>query len=295
MKAVIPAAGLGTRFLPATKSQPKEMLPVVDKPAIQYVVEEAAASGIDDILIITGRGKRAIEDHFDRALELEHHLASKGLTEQQDALNAISELADSTHIHYIRQKEQRGLGDAILCARKHVGNEPFAVLLGDDIIDSVRPCTLQLLDVYAREGCSVIALEKVPRSRIGSYGVVKAGRVGRTGPYDITGLVEKPHPSKAPSNLAIMGRYVLTPAIFDILERTPPGKGGEIQLTDALQLLLKKERILGLEFIGRRYDIGDKLDWLKATVELALQRNDLGPALEAHIRDLLEARRRRRH
>ena len=292
MKAVIPAAGLGTRFLPATKSQPKEMLPVVDKPAIQYVVEEAAASGIDDILIITGRGKRAIEDHFDRAWELEQHLARRGGKEQLEALDAINELADRTHIHYIRQKEQRGLGDAILCARKHVGNEPFAVLLGDDIIDGPRPCTLQLLDVFQKERCSVIALEKVPRERIGSYGVVEARPTGRHGLHEISGLVEKPEPQKAPSELAIMGRYVLTPAIFECLERTGPGKNGEVQLTDALGLLLGKERILGLEFLGRRYDIGDKLDWLKATVELALKRKDLGPALEEHIAAILTKMRR---
>jgi UTP--glucose-1-phosphate uridylyltransferase len=292
VKAVIPAAGLGTRFLPATKSQPKEMLPVVDKPAIQYVVEEAAASGIDDILIITGRGKRAIEDHFDRALELEQHLSRRGRSEQLEALDAISELADRTHIHYIRQPEPLGLGDAILCARKHVGSEPFAVLLGDDIIDGPRPCTLQLLDVFRRERCSVIALEKVPRQRTGSYGVVDARPAGRDGLHEISGLVEKPEPSKAPSELAIMGRYVLTPAIFDCLERTGPGKGGEVQLTDALHMLLGKQRILGLEFIGRRYDIGDKLDWLKATVELALKRKDLGPALEEHIAAILADKRR---
>jgi UTP--glucose-1-phosphate uridylyltransferase len=290
VKAVIPAAGLGTRFLPATKSQPKEMLPVVDKPAIQYVVEEAAASGIDDILIITGRGKRAIEDHFDRALELEQYLARRGSKKQLEALDAISELADRTQIHYIRQKDQKGLGDAVLCARKHVGSEPFAVLLGDDIIDGPRPCILQLLDVFRKERCSVIALEKVPRRRIGSYGVVEARRTGRGGLHEISGLVEKPEPSKAPSDLAIMGRYVLTPAIFECLERTGPGKGGEVQLTDALQLLLGRERILGLEFIGQRYDIGDKLDWLKATVELALKRKDLGPQLEEHIATLLKAR-----
>ena len=292
MKAVIPAAGLGTRFLPATKSQPKEMLPVVDKPAIQYVVEEAAASGIDDILIITGRGKRAIEDHFDRALELEQHLSRRGMSEQLEALEAINELADRTHIHYIRQKEQKGLGDAILCARKHVGNEPFAVLLGDDIIDGLRPCTLQLLDIFQKERCSVIALEKVPRRRLGSYGVVDARPTGQDGLHEISGLVEKPEPSKAPSELAIMGRYVLTPAIFECLERTAPGKGGEVQLTDALQLLVGKERILGLEFIGRRYDVGDKLDWLKATVELALKRKDIGPALVEHITALLDELRR---
>jgi len=294
VKAVIPAAGLGTRFLPATKSQPKEMLPVVDKPAIQYVVEEAAASGVDDILIITGRGKRAIEDHFDRALELEQHLRCKGGREQLRALKAINELADKTHIHYIRQPEQRGLGDAISCARKHVGDEPFCVLLGDDVIEGPRPCTLQLLDIFRKEKCPVIALEKVPRAKIGSYGVADVSPAGRPGLHEILGLVEKPRPSRAPSELAIMGRYVLTPAIFDCLERTPPGKGGEVQLTDALQLLLKKQRILGLEFVGRRYDIGDKLDWLKATVELAMKRKDLGPALARHMGGLLRKRRGKR-
>jgi UTP--glucose-1-phosphate uridylyltransferase len=287
MKAVIPAAGLGTRFLPATKSQPKEMLPVVDKPAIQYVVEEAVASGIDDILIITGRGKRAIEDHFDRAFELEHHLQTSGRIEMLGALEAITELADKGHIHYIRQKEQRGLGDAILCAKRHVGNEPFAVLLGDDIIDAPTPCTRQLLQVHAREKCSVIAVEKVPRDKLGSYGVIDSG--SSDGPlHRVNGLVEKPEPANAPSDFAIMGRYVLTPAVFECLERTGPGRHGEVQLTDALQHLLEKERIVALEIEGRRYDIGDKLDWLKATVELALKRQEFGDELVSHLGGLLE-------
>lgn len=293
MKAVIPAAGLGTRFLPATKSQPKEMLPVVDKPAIQYVVEEAVASGIDDILIITGRGKRAIEDHFDRAFELEHHLRQSGRAELLGTLDAITDLSDRGHIHYIRQKEQRGLGDAILCARMHVGNEPFAVLLGDDIIDAPTPCTRQLMEVYAREKCSVIAVERVPRDRIGSYGVLDVS--SSDGPiHRIRGLVEKPEPSAAPSGLAIMGRYLLTPAIFECLGRTGPGKHGEVQLTDALCLLLQKERILGLEFEGRRYDIGNKMDWLKATVELALKRQEFGAQLVEHLGHLLDEMARAR-
>jgi UTP--glucose-1-phosphate uridylyltransferase len=282
MKAVIPAAGLGTRFLPATKSQPKEMLPVVDKPAIQYVVEEAVASGIDDILIITGRGKRAIEDHFDRAFELEHHLEKAGKKDLLRELAAIMELSDRGHIHYIRQKEQRGLGDAILTARRHVGDEPFAVLLGDDIIDALRPCTRQLMDVFEARGASVIALERVPKAKLRSYGVVNAMSISK-GIHEITGLVEKPSPSEAPSDLAIMGRYVLTPAIFDCLSRTKPGKGGEVQLTDALHMLLGRERMFGLEFEGRRYDIGDKLDWLKATVELALKRDEFRDELQDHL------------
>ena len=287
MKAVIPAAGLGTRFLPATKSQPKEMLPVVDKPAIQYVVEEAVASGIDDILIVTGRGKRAIEDHFDRAFELERHLLDSGRTEMLDALEAITELAERGHIHYIRQTEQRGLGDAILCARRHIGNEPFAVLLGDDIIDAPTPCTKQLLEVYERERCAVIAVERVPLERIGAYGVIDVA--SSEGPlHRVRGLVEKPDPTSAPSDLAIMGRYILTPAVFECLERTGPGLHGEVQLTDALQLLLRKESIVALEFEGRRYDIGNKLDWLKATVELALKRQEFGEELVRHLGGLLE-------
>ena len=287
MKAVIPAAGFGTRFLPATKSQPKEMLPVVDKPAIQYVVEEAVASGVDDILIITGRGKRAIEDHFDRAFELEHHLRQTGRQELLGTLEDLTELADRGHIHYIRQKEPKGLGDAILCARQHVGNEPFAVLLGDDIIDAPKPCTKQLLEVFARERCSVIAVERVPRDRVGSYGVIDVS--SSRGPlHEVGGLVEKPAVAKAPSDLAIMGRYILTPAVFDCIGRTGPGMHGEVQLTDALQLLLEQERIKALEFEGRRYDIGNKLDWLKATVELALKRREFGDELVEHLGGLLE-------
>ncbi|MBM4247854.1 MAG: UTP--glucose-1-phosphate uridylyltransferase GalU [Euryarchaeota archaeon] len=292
MKAVIPAAGFGTRFLPATKSQPKEMLPVVDKPAIQYVVEEAVESGIDDILIITGRGKRAIEDHFDRAGELEHHLRESGHPELLGALEAITELADRGHIHYVRQKEPLGLGNAIACARMHVGREPFAVLLGDDIIDAPRPCTRQLLDIFEKEGCSVIAVERVPRERLGSYGVVAVEP--SDGPlHEVRGLVEKPAPARAPSDLAVMGRYVLTPAVFGCLDRTAPGKHGEVQLTDALELLRKRERIVAVEFEGRRYDIGKKLDWLKATVELALKRQEFGDELVTHLGGLLEGMGRR--
>jgi UTP--glucose-1-phosphate uridylyltransferase len=287
VKAVIPAAGFGTRFLPATKSQPKEMLPVVDKPAIQYVVEEAVASGVDDILIVTGRGKRAIEDHFDRAFELEHHLREKGRPELLGALEAVTGLADRGHIHYIRQPAPRGLGDAVLCARRHVGDEPFAVLLGDDIIDAPTPCTRQLLEVFAREKCSVVAVERVPREKAGSYGVVAVSS-SRGKLHEASGLVEKPAPGKAPSDLAIMGRYVLTPAVFECLEATQPGKHGEVQLTDALQSLLGRERIVALEFEGRRYDIGDKLDWLKATVELALKRQEFGDELVKHMDGLLE-------
>jgi UTP--glucose-1-phosphate uridylyltransferase len=292
MKAVIPAAGFGTRFLPATKSQPKEMLPVVDKPAIQYVVEEAVASGIDDILIITGRGKRAIEDHFDRAFELEHHLREGGRKDLLGALEAVTELADRGHIHYIRQPAPRGLGDAVLCARRHVGSEPFAVLLGDDIIDAPTPCTKQLLEVFDREKCSVVAVERVPRGKVQSYGVVGVA-ASRGKLHEVCSLVEKPAPGNAPSDLAIMGRYVLTPAVFERLEATRPGKHGEVQLTDALQMLLERERIVALEFEGRRYDIGDKLDWLKATVELALKRQEFGGELVLHLGGLLEEMARR--
>jgi len=269
MKAVIPAAGLGTRFLPATKNSPKEMLPLVDKPAIQYVVEEAVASGITDILIITGRGKRAIEDHFDRNFELEALLERKGDSAQLDEMRRIAELAD---IHYVRQRETRGLGHAILCAKKHVGNEPFAVLLGDDVVFSQRPCLAQCLDAFDATGSSIIAVERVPPERIESYGVVAVGEADARGLHPVERLVEKPRRGEAPSDLGILGRYVLTPAIFEELERTPPGKNGEIQLTDALQRLLARERLYAHAFEGKRYDLGDKLEWLKTNIEVALMR-----------------------
>ena len=283
-KAVIPAAGLGTRFLPITKSQPKEMVPVVDKPTIQYVVEEAVASGIDDILIITGRGKRAIEDHFDRSFELEAELKKKNDHALLAELETIAELAD---IHYIRQKVAAGLGHAVLCAKKHIGEHPFAVLLGDIITLSDSPCTKDLIGIYEKYGASVIAVEPVPLEEVRRYGVIKGEQVD-DGLYRIVDLVEKPSPEQAPSNLAVLGRYVLTPAIFDCLEQTKPGLGGEIQLTDALRLLLEREEIYALEATGPRYDIGNKLSWIKATVELALMNEEIGEELRSYLHELLD-------
>ncbi len=281
MKAVIPAAGLGTRFLPATKAQPKEMLPVYDKPTIQYVVEEAVASGIEDILIITGRGKRAIEDHFDRSVELELALRRNKKKRHLKEIKDISDLAD---LHFVRQKEQRGLGDAIYCARNYVGGEPFAILLGDTITIAETPCTKQLVNVYDRYGASVVAVEKVPRERISSYGIIKAKSLDDV--YLVENLVEKPKPERAPSNLGIIGRYILTPEIFDCLRRVKPGVGGEIQLTDAIRLLREKQDVYACEFRGRRYDIGNKLDWLKSSIEIALNNEEIGKELRSHILSL---------
>jgi len=269
-KAVIPAAGLGTRFLPATKAQPKEMLPIIDTPTIQYVVQEAVDSGIDDILIISGKGKRAIEDHFDRNLELETLLESK-----QDATwyNEIRRLADMANIHFIRQKETNGLGDAINHARMHTGDEPFAVLLGDTIIDAVIPATQQLLDVYEQFGQTVLGVETVPKEKVSSYGIV-VGRHVSDRIWEVSDLIEKPEVDAAPSNLAIAGRYILTPAVYKTLEKTPRGKNGEIQLTDALRLLGQREQVYACTLEGKRYDIGNKLDYLKTTVEFALKREE---------------------
>ena len=285
MKAVIPAAGLGTRFLPATKNSPKEMLPLVDKPAIQYVVEEAVASGITDILIITGRGKRAIEDHFDANPELELLLERKGDGKQLAEMRHVAEMAD---IHYVRQREQKGLGHAVLCAKKHVGDEPFAVLLGDDVVFSRTPCTKQLVDQFQRRKASVIAVERVPPERIESYGVVKVGREVDPGLFPIEGLVEKPRRQDAPSDLGILGRYVLTPDVFAELEHTPPGAKGEIQLTDALARLQKRQAMYAYAFEGKRYDLGDKLEWLKTNVEVALMREEFRKPLLDHLRKVVE-------
>ena len=283
-KAVIPAAGLGTRFLPATKASPKEMLPVVDKPAIQYVVEEAVAAGLDDILLITGRNKKPMIDHFDRNIELEMALEAKGDKARLQSVQHASELAQ---VHYVRQGDPKGLGHAILVAAAHVGDEPFAVLLGDDLIDARDPLLEQMIEVQHQQGGSVVALMEVPREQISMYGCVAVD----TGPSDdvvrITGLVEKPLVEEAPSNLAIIGRYVLSPGIFDVLRRTPPGRGGEIQITDALALQLATEPLHGVVFRGRRYDTGDRLDYLKAVVRLAADREDLGPPLLAWLRDWL--------
>jgi UTP--glucose-1-phosphate uridylyltransferase len=289
-KAVFPAAGLGTRFLPATKAQPKEMLPLVDKPIIQYGVEEALAAGCDQIIIVTGRGKTAIEDHFDVSYELEKMLEERGKT---DLLGVVRKISDMIHVAYVRQKEAMGLGHAVLMARELVGNEPFAVLLADDVIDAPRPCLKQMMDVFDETQSSVIAAQEVNGPAIASYGVLDARQVegkfnGRA--YDVRNLVEKPRPEDAPSNLAIIGRYILTPTIFDALERTPLGTGGELQLTDGLRGLLKGgEKIYGYTFEGKRHDAGDKLGFLKATVELALKRSDLGGAFAEYLRALAES------
>lgn len=282
-KAVFPVAGLGTRFLPATKASPKEMLPLIDKPLVQYVVEEAVAAGIEQILFVTGRGKRAIEDHFDISFELEMLLHEKGKNAE---LNQIRDIAELVNIFYVRQKQALGLGHAILTAREFVGNEPFAVLLGDDIIDAPKPCLGQLLEVYRKYRGSVLALEQVPKSQISSYGCVDATRISDR-IYEVTDLVEKPLPEDAPSDLAIIGRYILTPQIFPILERQEPGKGGEIQLTDAILALSREEAIYGCRFEGVRHDCGDKLGFLKATVDMALKREEFGREFRQFLQDRL--------
>jgi len=269
-KAIIPAAGLGTRFLPATKAQPKEMLPIVDKPAIQYIIEEAMQSGIEEILIITGRNKRAIEDHFDRAIELELTLKAQG---KYDLLGLVEELSEVT-IHYVRQKEAKGLGHAVLCAKQFVGNEPFAVLLGDDIIDANVPCLRQLMDAYDDYQGSILGVQEVPKDKVSSYGVVKVESV-TDNVWRALDLVEKPDVDEAPSRLAVLGRYIIEPEIFYLLEDTPPGRGGEIQLTDALRRLAALKPVYAYNFDGRRYDVGDKQGYLEATVEFALKRPDL--------------------
>lgn len=281
-KAVIPAAGLGTRFLPATKAQPKEMMPVIDTPVIQLVVEEAIASGLDDIVMITGRGKRAIEDHFDRSIELELLLEKAGEQELLKKIQDISELAD---IHYIRQKQIRGLGDAVLRARMHIDEEPFVILLGDTVLRADPPCSRQMIDLYHRVRRPIIAVEEAPMERVSRYGVI-AGRQVEQDLYIIESLVEKPKPEEAPSNLAISSRYLLTPDVFDCIDRVQPGKKGEIQLTDALNLLAKQQQIFAFKFDGKRYDIGNPLDYLKATVEFALKRKDLGEDFRKYLENL---------
>lgn len=280
MKAVIPAAGFGTRFLPATKAQPKEMLPVFDKPTIQYVIEEAVASGIDDILIVTGKNKRSIEDHFDKSFELEHTLEVSGKDKYLKQIRDITDLAD---ICYIRQKEQKGLGDAIYCARKHVGDEPFAVMLGDTITKGNTPCTKQLIDIYNKYGASAISLEEVPMEKVERYGIIKGEEIEKD-VYKINQLVEKPPMSEAPSNLAIMGRYVLTPDIFDKINETEPGVGGEIQLTDALS---KLDAIYGNTFEGKTYDIGNRLEWLKTSIEFAMDDEESREDLLEYLRTIV--------
>lgn len=282
-KAVIPAAGLGTRFLPATKAQPKEMLPIIDTPTIQYVVQEAIDSGIDDILIISGKGKRAIEDHFDRNLELELQLQNK---EDHALYNEIRRISDMANIHFIRQKELKGLGDAIYYARLHAGNEPFAVLLGDTIIDSVIPVTQQLIDIYEQYRQSILACEIVPQENVSRYGIIGGVKINDR-LWDVNDLVEKPDACSSPSNLAIAGRYILTPEIFKTIEQTTQGKGNEIQLTDALRLLLKRERILAYVIEGKRYDIGNKLDYLKTVVEFGLKRKEFARPFRKFLQEIM--------
>ncbi len=281
-KAVIPAAGWGTRLLPATKAQPKEMLPIVDKPSIQYIVEEAVAAGIEDILIITSKDKQSIENHFDKSQALEAALEKQGKTE---LLKMVEDISEMITIHSVRQKEQKGLGHAISCARTFVGNDPFAVLLGDDIIHSDRPVIKQMMEVYEEKETAVLGCKSVAEKDVNKYGIVdyseKDGDV-----YKVEDMIEKPSVEEAPSNLAILGRYIITPDIFEILENTSPGKGGEIQLTDALKTLLDEREVYGYDFEGKRYDVGNKMGFLKTTVELALAREDLGPEFKQYLKEL---------
>lgn len=284
-KAIIPAAGLGTRFLPATKAQPKEMLPIVDKPTIQYIIEEAVASGIEDILIISGRGKRAIEDHFDKSYELEETLAAK---EKWDMLKEIQEISSLANIHYIRQKEPKGLGHAINCAQSFIGNEPFAVLLGDDIVQSEKPCLKQLMDVYEEHQCTVVGVQEVPRQETNKYGIIGIEESIQDDIFEVNTLVEKPNPADAPSTYAIMGRYILTPEIFDILSQEKIGAGGEVQLTDAILQLNESQRVLAHYFQGNRYDVGDKFGFIKATVDFGLQRDELKEKLMDYFQTIVK-------
>ena len=284
-KAVIPAAGLGTRFLPATKAMPKEMLPIVDKPTIQYIIEEAIASGIEEILIITGKSKRAIEDHFDRSCELEQELEKKHNTELLELVQQVSNMAD---VHYIRQKEAKGLGHAIYCARTFVGNEPFAVLLGDDVVyNEENPCLKQMIDCYDKYQTSVLGVQSVKHEDVCKYGIVDGTQL-EDRVYKVKDLVEKPSVEEAPSNVAILGRYIINPGIFDILAETKPGKGGEIQLTDALKELAIKEEMYAYDFEGRRYDVGNKQGFLEATVETALRREDLRGEFLEYLKKIVE-------
>jgi UTP--glucose-1-phosphate uridylyltransferase len=283
-KAIIPAAGLGTRFLPATKAQPKEMLPIVDKPTIQFIVEEAVASGIEDIIIVTGRSKRAIEDHFDKSVELEEDLKKNKKEELLAQVQAVSNLVN---IHYIRQKEPKGLGHAIYCAKTFIGNEPFAVLLGDDIVKSETPCLKQLIQIYDQYKTSVLGVQRVPGSEVSKYGIVAGEKVGER-VYRVNDMIEKPEPEQAPSDIAILGRYIISPAIFKHLENTKPGKNGEIQLTDALKELMKDEALHAYDFIGKRYDVGNKIGFLQANVEFALERDDLKDEFKAWLKQIIK-------
>ena len=281
-KAVIPAAGFGTRFLPATKSQPKEMLPIVDTPVIQYVVEEAVSAGITDILMVIGKGKRAIEEHFDRSFQLESQLRAKGRSKELEAMRRISELAD---IHFVWQKEMKGLGDAVYCARHHVKDEPFIVLLGDTVMDSERPAALQLKEVFERYRGPIVLLEAVEPSRVTQYGVIDGEEI-EAGLYKVNDFVEKPSVEESPSNLVIAGRYVFTPDIFDYLSRTEPGKSGEIQLTDAMRMMVRRRAMYGLRLDGKRCDIGNKIGFVRTNIEFALKRPDMAEELRAYIKEL---------
>lgn len=283
-KAVIPAAGLGTRFLPATKAQPKETLPLVDKPAIQYVVEEAATAGIQSLLIVTGRGKRAIEDHFDYAPELEAFLQAKGELKLAEEIRRISELLS---FHYVRQKEPKGLGHAVLCAWDFVGEEFFAVMLGDDVILASPPALRQLMEIHEETGGSVVAVMEVPKEEVGRYGIVAAEEI-KPRLWRVKGLVEKPSPKEAPSNLAVIGRYILSPKVFEILKETKPGRGGEIQLTDALNVLCQKEPLYAYAFKGERFDVGEKLGYMMAQVEMALRHPEIGQAFKEYLHKLCQ-------
>ena len=283
-KAIIPAAGLGTRFLPATKSQPKEMLPIVDKPTLQYIIEEAIESGIEEILIITGRSKKSIEDHFDKSVELELELEQKGKTEM---LEMVQQISNMVNIHYIRQKEPKGLGHAIHCAKSFIGNDPFAVLLGDDIVDSETPCLKQLINAYYEYKTSILGVQEVAKEDTDKYGILDCKHIEER-VYKVKDMIEKPNVDEAPSNIAILGRYIITPAIFEILENQEPGKGGEIQLTDALKTLGQQEAIYAYNFEGRRYDVGDKLGFLEATIDFALKRDNLKDGLMEYITNIVE-------
>lgn len=283
-KAIIPAAGLGTRFLPATKAQPKEMLPIVDKPTIQYIIEEAIASGIEDILIITGRNKRAIEDHFDRSVELELELEQKG---KKELLSEVQNISNMVNIHYIRQKTPKGLGHAINCARSFIGNEPFAVLLGDDIVDAEVPCLKQMINIYNEYKTTILGVQTVADEDVNKYGIVN-GKYIEDGVYKVKDLVEKPKKEEAPSNVAILGRYIITPEIFEILDNIKPGAGGEIQLTDGLKELASQQAMYAYTFQGKRYDVGNKLGFLQATIEFALKREDIKDDFQAYLMKLMK-------
>lgn len=283
-KAIIPAAGLGTRFLPATKSQPKEMLPIVDKPTLQYIIEEAIESGIEEILIITGRNKKSIEDHFDKSVELELELEQKG---KKEMLEMVRDISNMVNIHYIRQKEPKGLGHAIHCAKSFIGNEPFAVLLGDDIVDAEVPCLKQLINTYDEYKTTILGVQEVAKEDTDKYGILDVKHI-EDRVYKVKDMVEKPSVESAPSNIAILGRYIINPSIFEILENQEPGKGGEIQLTDALKTLSTQEAIYAYNFEGRRYDVGDKFGFLEATIDFALKRDELREDLLNYMKDIVE-------